>query len=89
MAVGVFQDDCGLTVVQYVRMDGEITLRIGWGGAGRFYLNGTHSGGTSSPSLRRTMSKQTLAMESIVMPLCITSLEAKLAIKGNRHEASR
>lgn len=26
MAVGVFQDDCGLTVVQYVRMDGEITL---------------------------------------------------------------
>lgn len=44
---------------------------------------------TSAPSLRRTMSKQTLAMESIVMPLCITSLEAKLAIKGNRHEASR
>lgn len=26
MAVGVFQDDCGLTVVQYVHMDGELTL---------------------------------------------------------------
>ncbi len=26
MAVGVFQDDCGLTGVQYVRMDGKITL---------------------------------------------------------------
>lgn len=26
MAVGVFQDDCGLTEVQYVRMDGGITL---------------------------------------------------------------
>lgn len=42
-------DDCGLTVVQYVRMDGEITLRIGEAGerggevGGRLYLNGTHS----------------------------------------------
>lgn len=27
MAVGVFEDDCGLTVVQYVRMDGEMTPR--------------------------------------------------------------
>lgn len=65
MAVGVFEDDCGLTVVQYVRMDGEMTLQRD------LFERQTFVGHipTAFHTRERTMSKQMLAMESIVMPL--------------------